>query len=125
MEGFTVSGDSVYYSTFNGEFYQWTPGGEARKLDIDPFTIEVDHRLLQADYRLLQADHQGNLYVFYSVPNPLKSDFRYLVKYDAAGKELAKQNVSLLTSQFLPYETAADGERRWRLPRASIQAGSQ
>nr|WP_300849526.1 extracellular solute-binding protein [uncultured Acetatifactor sp.] len=112
VEGFTVSGDSVYYSTFDGEFYQWTPGGEVRKLDIDPFTIEADHRLLQADYRLLQADHQGNLYVFYSVPDPLKPDFRYLVKYDAAGKELAKQNVSLLTSQFTPYETAVDGEGR-------------
>ena len=105
VEGFTVSGDSVYYSTFDGEFYQWTPGGEAKELDIEPFTTE-------ACRRRLQADHQGNLYVFYSVPNPLKSDFRYLVKYDAAGKELAKQNVSLLTSQFLPYETAVDGEGR-------------
>ncbi len=112
VEAFTVSGDSVYYSTFDGEFYQWTPGGEAKKLDIDSFTIEVDHRLLQADHRLLQADHQGNLYVFYNVPNPPKSDFRYLVKYDAAGKELARQNVSLPTSQFFPYETAADGEGR-------------
>ncbi len=83
MEDFTVSGDSVYYSTFDGEFYQWTPGGEAKELDIEPFTTETCRRLLQ-------ADHQGNL-----------------------------------TSQFLPYETAADGERRWRLPRASIQAGSQ
>ena len=27
VEDFTVSGDSVYYSTFDGEFYQWTPGG--------------------------------------------------------------------------------------------------
>ena len=105
VESFTVSGDSVYYSTFDGEFYQWTPGGEAKELDIEPFTTE-------ACRRRLQADHQGNLYVFYSVPNPPKSDTRYLVKYDAAGKELAKQNVSLLTSQFLPYETAADGEGR-------------
>ena len=105
VESFTVSGDSVYYSTFDGEFYQWTPGGEAKELDIEPFTTE-------ACRRRLQADPQGNLYVFYSVPNPLKSDFRYLVKYDAAGKELAKQNVSLLTSQFLPYETAVDGEGR-------------
>ncbi|MCI9574514.1 MAG: extracellular solute-binding protein [Lachnospiraceae bacterium] len=112
VEDFTVYGDSVYYSTFDGEFYQWTPGGEAKKLDIEPFTIEVDDCLLQADRRLLQADHQGNLYVFYHVPNPLKSDFCYLVKYDAAGKELARQNVSLLTSQFSPYETAVDGEGR-------------
>ena len=105
VEGFTVSGDSVYYSTFDGEFYQWTPGGEAKELDIEPFTTE-------ACRRRLQADHQGNLYVFYSVPNPPKSDTRYLVKYDAAGKELARQNVSPLTSQFVPYETAADGEGR-------------
>ncbi len=112
VEDFTVFGDSVYYSTFDGEFYQWTPGGEAKKLDIDSFTIEVDHRLLQADHRLLQADHQGNLYVFYNVPDPPKSATRYLVKYDAAGKELARQNVSLPTSQFFPYETAADGEGR-------------
>ena len=105
VEDFTVSGDCVYYSTFDGEFYQWTPGGEAKKLDIEPFTAE-------ADSRILQADHQGNLYVFYSVPEPLKSDTRYLVKYDAAGKELARQNVSLLTSQFAPYETAVDGEGR-------------
>ena len=103
MEDFTVSGDSVYYSTFDGEFYQWTPGGEARKLDIEPFMEETDSRLLQADL-------QRNLYVFYSVPNPPNSDFCYLVKYDAAGKELARQNVSLLTSQFSPYETAVDGE---------------
>ena len=105
VESFTVSGDSVYYSTFDGEFYQWTPGGETKKLDIEPFMEETDSRLLQADL-------QGNLYVFYSVPDPLKPDFRYLVKYDAAGKELAKQNVSLLTSQFTPYETAVDGEGR-------------
>lgn len=105
VEDFTVSGDSVYYSTFDGEFYQWTPGGEAKELDIEPFTTE-------ACRRRLQADHQGNLYVFYSVPNPPKSDTRYLVKYDAAGKELARQNVSPLTSQFVPYETAADGEGR-------------
>ncbi len=105
VEDFTVSGDSVYYVTFDGEFYQWTPGEEAKKLDIEPFTTE-------ACRRRLQADHQGNLYVFYSVPNPPKSDTRYLVKYDAAGKELARQNVSPLTSQFVPYETAADGEGR-------------
>ncbi len=30
VEDFTVFGDSVYYSTFDGEFYQWTPGGEAK-----------------------------------------------------------------------------------------------
>nr|WP_305132434.1 extracellular solute-binding protein [uncultured Acetatifactor sp.] len=105
VEDFTVSGDSVYYSTFDGEFYQWTPGGEAKRLDIEPFMEETDSRLLQADL-------QGNLYVFYSVPNPPNSDFCYLVKYDAAGKELARQNVSLLTSQFSPYETAVDGEGR-------------
>nr|WP_296466974.1 extracellular solute-binding protein [uncultured Acetatifactor sp.] len=105
VEGFTVSGDSVYYSTFDGEFYQWTPGGEAKKLDIEPFTTE-------ACRRRLQADPQGNLYVFYSVPDPPRSDTCYLVKYDAAGKELAKKNVSLLTSQFVPYEMAADGEGR-------------
>lgn len=112
VEDFTVSGDSVYYSTFDGEFYQWTPGGEAKKLDIEPFTLEVDSHLLQADSRLLQADYQGNLYVFYSVPDPPKSDFCYLIKYDAAGRELARKNVSLLTSQFSPYETAVDGEGR-------------
>lgn len=105
VEDFTVYGDSVYYSTFDGEFYQWTPGGEAKKLDIELFTTETCSRLLQ-------ADHQGNLYVFYSVPDPPKSDTRYLVKYDAAGKELSRQNVSLLTSQFGPYETAVDGEGR-------------
>ena len=105
VESFTVSGDSVYYSTFDGEFYQWTPGGEAKELDIEPFTTE-------ACRRRLQADPQGNLYVFYSVPDPPRSDTCYLVKYDAAGKELAKQNVSLLTSQFTPYETAVDGEGR-------------
>ena len=105
VESFTVSGDSVYYSTFDGEFYQWTPGGEAKELDIEPFTTE-------ACRRRLQADPQGNLYVFYSVPDPPRSDTCYLVKYDAAGKELAKKNVSLLTSQFVPYETAADGEGR-------------
>ena len=105
VESFTVSGDSVYYSTFDGEFYQWTPGGEAKELDIEPFTTE-------ACRRRLQADPQGNLYVFYSVPDPPRSDTCYLVKYDAAGKELAKKNVSLLTSQFVPYEMAADGEGR-------------
>ena len=105
VEDFTVSGDSVYYSTFDGEFYQWTPGGEAKELDIEPFTTE-------ACRRRLQADPQGNLYVFYSVPDPPRSDTCYLVKYDAAGKELAKKNVSLLTSQFVPYEMAADGEGR-------------
>ena len=105
VEDFTVSGDSVYYSTFDGEFYQWTPGGEAKKLDIEPFMEETDSRLLQADL-------QGNLYVFYRVPNPPNSASYYLVKYDAAGKELARQNVSLLTSQFSPYETAVDGEGR-------------
>ena len=105
VESFTASGDSVYYSTFDGEFYQWTPGGEAKELDIEPFTTE-------ACRRRLQADPQGNLYVFYSVPDPPRSDTCYLVKYDAAGKELAKKNVSLLTSQFVPYETAADGEGR-------------
>ena len=103
VEDFTVSGDSVYYSTFDGEFYQWTPGGEAKRLDIEPFMEETDSRLLQADL-------QGNLYVFYRVPNPPNSASYYLVKYDAAGKELARQNVSLLTSQFSPYETAVDGE---------------
>nr|WP_300795100.1 extracellular solute-binding protein [uncultured Acetatifactor sp.] len=105
VEDFTVSGDSVYYSTFDGEFYQWTPGGETKKLDIEPFMEETDSRLLQADL-------QGNLYVFYRVPNPPNSASYYLVKYDAAGKELARQNVSLLTSQFSPYETAVDGEGR-------------
>ena len=105
VEDFTVSGDSVYYSTFDGEFYQWTPGGEAKKLDIEPFMEETDSRLLQADL-------QGNLYVFYRVPNPPNSASYYLVKYAAAGKELARQNVSLLTSQFSPYETAVDGEGR-------------
>ena len=105
VESFTVSGDSVYYSTFDGEFYQWTPGGEAKRLDIEPFMEETDSRLLQADL-------QGNLYVFYRVPNPPNSASYYLVKYDAAGKELARQNVSLLTSQFSPYETAVDGEGR-------------
>ena len=105
VEDFTVSGDSVYYSTFDGEFYQWTPGGEAKRLDIEPFMEETDSRLLQADL-------QGNLYVFYRVPNPPNSASYYLVKYDAAGKELARQNVSLLTSQFSPYETAVDGEGR-------------
>nr|WP_300820052.1 extracellular solute-binding protein [uncultured Acetatifactor sp.] len=105
VESFTVSGDSVYYSTFDGEFYQWTPGGEAKELDIEPFMEETDSRLLQADL-------QGNLYVFYRVPNPPNSASYYLVKYDAAGKELARQNVSLLTSQFSPYETAVDGEGR-------------
>ena len=67
----------------------------------------------ETDSRLLQADLQGNLYVFYQVwVTSSHSFFDYLVKYDAAGKELAKQNVSLLTSQFSPYETAVDGEGR-------------
>ena len=106
VEDFTVSGDSVYYVTFDGEFYQWTPGEEARKLDIEPLSAETGSRILQADF-------QGNLYVFYQVwVTSSHSFFDYLVKYDAAGKELAKQNVSLLTSQFSPYETAADGEGR-------------
>lgn len=26
VEDFTVFDDTVYYSTYDGEFYQWTPG---------------------------------------------------------------------------------------------------
>lgn len=108
VEDFTVSGDSAYYSTFDGEFYQWTPGEEARRMDIEPFTPEVDSRILQ-------ADSQGNLYVFYQVSDSLtssNSSVNYLVKYDASGKELARQNVSLITRGFIPYETAVDAEGR-------------
>lgn len=108
VEDFTISGNSVYYSTFDGEFYQWTPGEETRKLDIEPFTPE-------ADSRMLQADLQGNLYVFYHVSNRLTySDYatNYLVKYDASGKELARENVSQPTRRFSPEETAVDAEGR-------------
>lgn len=108
VEDFTVFGDSVYYSTFDGEFYRWTPGEEPRKMDIEPFTPEADHRFLQADL-------QGNLYVFYQVLDSLTySDYAtiYLVKYDVSGKELAKENVSQLTRRFGPEETAVDAEGR-------------
>ena len=108
VEDFTVFGDSVYYSTFDGEFYQWTPGGVVQKLDIASFTPEADGRILQADF-------QGNLYVFYHVPeSQTNTDFaaNYLVKYDADGKELARENISRLTRQFSPYETAVDAEGR-------------
>lgn len=112
VEDFTVFGDSVYYSTFDGEFYQWTPGREAQKLDVEPFIPEPGSLI---DSRTLQADLEGNLYVFYRVRGSREnnySDANYLVKYDAAGKELARANVSHLTSQFIPYETAVDAEGR-------------
>lgn len=106
VEDFTVFGNSVYYSTFDGEFYLWTPGGEAQKLDIESFTPA-------ADSRILQADIQGNLYVFYRVrQTDTGSIDNYLVKYDASGKELARENISRLTRQFVPYETAVDAEGR-------------
>ncbi len=106
VEDFTVFGDSVYYSTFDGEFYQWTPGGEAQKLDIESFSPAADSRILQADF-------QGNLYVFYRVSQTDTGSIdNYLVKYDASGKELAKENISRLTRQFMPYETAVDAEGR-------------
>lgn len=106
VEDFTVFGDSVYYSTFDGEFYQWTPGGEAQKLDIESFTPAADSRILQADF-------QGNLYVFYRVSQTDTGSIdNYLVKYDAFGKELARENISRLTRQFMPYETAVDEEGR-------------
>lgn len=108
VEDFTVFENSVYYSTFDGEFYRWTPGEEARKLDIAPFTSESGD---PADSRLLQADPQGNLYVFYHVPG-LPADSTYLVKYDAAGKELARTSVTQFTRQFNPEETTVDAEGR-------------
>lgn len=93
-------------STFDGEFYRWTPGGEAQKLDIESFTPAADSRILQADF-------QGNLYVFYRVSQTDTGSIdNYLVKYDAFGMELARENISRLTRQFMPYETAVDEEGR-------------
>ncbi|MCM1237986.1 MAG: extracellular solute-binding protein [Lachnospiraceae bacterium] len=110
VEDFTVFENSVYYSTFDGEFYRWTPGEEAQKLDIEPFLSEVGN---PADSRTLQADPQGNLYVFYRVKDSQSaSSAEYLVKYDAAGKELARESVTLLTRQFIPGETMVDAEGR-------------
>ncbi len=108
VEDFTISGDSVYYSTFDGEFYQWTPGEDVQRLDIEFFTPEADRRVLQADL-------QGNLYVFYQVSDSQtysSHSTNYLVKYDASGKELARENVSQTTRGFSPEETAVDAKGR-------------
>lgn len=78
IEGISVFGEYVYYSTGGGEIYRWKPeeGSEPELL----MASELEGRNPK---QLLQPDLEGNIYVLHSA-----YPYFYLAKYDSEGREL-------------------------------------